>query len=188
MNRQFMGGQDSAKSQALSQALSFAKRNWSGGLFTKTTFKNLTLDSVAFIGANLEKSRFENVRLRNVNFSGANLSGVVMQDSSLDAVNFTGADLRGMQLKNVRARNTTLRGALYDKSLILGTFNTRTLRQIGYDSDTFAARIQNEPATFRQDVLAPVLFAPLQLRPQHLLFWMLMAPLPTAIDQEQTSL
>jgi len=110
--------------------------------------------------------------LRNVDFSGADLQGALISDSTLDSVDFTGADVRGMRIERVRARNVAFRGILLDKSLNLGAFNEAQLLLGALSSEEFDQRIQDEPATFRQDLLAPVLFAPLPLRPLHLLYWM----------------
>jgi uncharacterized protein YjbI with pentapeptide repeats len=180
MNRNFTGGRDTGKNLP-SQPLDYTKRNWPGGLFTKVNFKNLTFDQIEFVGANLEQAVFDNVRLRNVDFSGANLKSVVIRNSTLENVNFTGGDLRGLKFEGVRSRNMQLRGVLHDQSLNLGAYNSGNLRQMAYGIENFDNQIQNEPATFLQDVLAPLLFAPLQLRPLHLLYWMVPTPmtLPT---------
>lgn len=170
-NRRFIGGKDPGNG-LLSHPLAYRDRNWSGGLFTNARFEGLSLKNVQFVGADFRNARFHNVRLRNVDFSGADLQGALISDSTLDSVDFTGADVRGMRIERVRARNVAFRGILLDKSLNLGAFNEAQLLRGALSSEEFDQRIQDEPATFRQDLLAPVLFAPLPLRPLHLLYWM----------------
>jgi uncharacterized protein YjbI with pentapeptide repeats len=167
-NRRFKGGHYSESSRL----------NWSGGQFSNTHFENLTLKNVALVGAALDGAQFRNVRLENVDFSGANLEGVTIRDSTLEGVNFSGANLRKLSLERVRARNVHLQGLVIDRSLNLGTYNEALQRQAAFFSDTFESRLQDELATFRQDLLAPILFGPLPLRPLHLLYWMLPKALP----------
>ena len=170
-NRRFIGGKDPGNGM-LSHPLEYQDRHWSGGEFTNASFENLTLRTVQFVGADLRNARFSNVRLRDVDFSGADLQGALISDSTLDDVDFTGADLRRMRFERVRARNVKFRGILVDKSLNLGAFNAAQLLHGALANEAFEQRIQDEPATFRQDVLAPVLFAPLPLKPLNLLYWM----------------
>lgn len=170
-NRQFMGGKAPGNGPR-SHPLAYRNQNWSGGLFTKARFESLTLKDVQLVGADLKDARFTNVRLHNVDFWGADLKGAVITDSTLENVDFTGADLRGLRFERVRARNVQFRGILLDKSLNLGAFNEAQLHRGALTSEEFDQRIQDQPATFRQDLMAPVLFAPLPLRPLHLLYWM----------------
>lgn len=177
MNRQFIGGKDGH--QALpSQRFAYENRNWSGGIFENALFQGLLLKNVKLIGANLQNARFVNVRLHSVQLTGANLQNAIFSDSSLDDVDFTGANLTGIKFERVRSRNIQLRGALHDRQHNLGSYNDDNLRRNAFRSDDFDKRILNEPDTFRQDVLTPAFFAPVRLRPLHLLFWMVATPSP----------
>jgi uncharacterized protein YjbI with pentapeptide repeats len=176
-NRRFNGGEHSG-SLLQSHPLIHHDQNWSGGQFTNTHFENLTLRDVALVGAALDNALFRNVRLENVDLSGANLQGATFSDATLEGVDFSGADLRKLRFERVRARNVHLQGIVVDRSLNLGTYNEALQRQGAFTSDDFESRIQDELATFRQDLLAPILFGPLPLRPLHLLYWMLPNALP----------
>lgn len=176
-NRRFKGG-DYSGSRLMSHPLIHHNQNWSGGQFSNTHFEGLTLKNVALLGAALDGAQFRNVRLENVDFSGANLEGAIISNSTLEGVNFSGANLRKLRFERVRARNVHLQGIVIDRSLNLGTYNEALQRQAAFSSDTFESRLQDELATFRQDLLAPILFGPLPLRPLHLLYWMLPNALP----------
>lgn len=180
-NRRFNGGENSG-SLLQSHPLIHHDQDWSGGQFTNTRFEHLTLRNVALVGAALESALFRNVRLENVDFAGANLQGATFSDSTLEGVDFSGADLRKVRFERVRARNVRFQGIVVDRSLNLGTYNEALQRQGAFPSEDFESRIQDELATFRQDLLAPILFGPLPLRPLHLLYWML----PTALPQRAT--
>lgn len=176
-NRRFNGGENSGSLQQ-SHPLLHQDQNWSGGTFTNTSFEHLTLRNVALVGTDLANARFRNVRLENVDFSGADLQGASFSDSTLEGVDFSGADLRKLRFERVRARNVRFQGIVVDRALNLGTYNEALQRQGAFTSEDFDSRIQDELATFRQDLLAPVLFGPLPLRPLHLLYWMLPNALP----------
>lgn len=177
-NRRFSGGKHSG-SLLQNHALIHHDQHWSGGQFTNTHFEHLTLRNIALVGADLGNAQFSNVRLENVDFTGANLQGAIFSDSTLEGADFTGADLRRLRFERVRARNVRLEGILLDRSLNLGTYNESLQRQGAFSSEAFESRIQDEMATFRQDLLAPILFGPWPLRPLHLLYWML----PSGLSQ-----
>jgi uncharacterized protein YjbI with pentapeptide repeats len=176
-NRRFNGGGQSG-SLLQSHPLVHRDQNWSGGHFSNSHFEHLTLRNVALVGAALDNALFRNVRLENVDFSGANLQGATFSDATLEGVDFSGADLRKLRFERVRARNVRLQGIVVDRTLNLGTYNEALQRQGAFSSDDFGSHIQDELATFRQDLLAPILFGPLPLRPLHLLYWMLPNALP----------
>ncbi len=170
-NRRFIGG-ETLGNGTRTHPREYSHQNWSGGLFNKSRFESLTIKNVQLVGAHLGETQFVNVRLRNVTLWGADLKRAVITDSSLENVDFTGADLSGLRFERVRARNVQFRGVLLDKSLNLGSFNEAQLHRVALTREEFEKRIQDQPATFLQDLIAPVLFAPLPLRPLHLLYWM----------------
>lgn len=165
----------------------FIDRDWSGSSFQRTTLKGITLRGITLAGADLSGTTFEDMTLQDVSFAGANLEDAVFKDSSLDQVDFTGADLRGLRIeRGRRLHNNVYQGSVIDldENKSFAPHTTKLLRQQVYDQQFFAAQGSEDVSSFRRKVLAPLLMAPLPLRPQQLLYWMLATPLPGTVRSE----
>ncbi len=74
------------------------------------------LNSIDFVGKNLENGKFAHENLENANFSVANLSGV----------DFSGADLRGVDFSGANLTDANLSGADLSGAILSGTVLART--------------------------------------------------------------
>lgn len=167
--------------------LVFDNRDWSGSSLRQSTFKGMTLRGVTLAGADLSSTTFEDMTLQNVSFAGANLRDAIFKESDLDNVDFTGADLRGFRLEKLRRlRNPRYRGSVIDleENKSFSPYRKNLLRTQVYDNRFAAEQGVDDVSSFRQNFFAPLLVAPLPLRPQQLLYWMLATPLPGAIVSE----
>lgn len=85
----------------------------SGGLDVgRTSF----LNSIDFVGKNLENGKFARENLQNANFSVANLTGV----------DFSGADLRGVDFSGANLTDANLEGADLSGAILSGSVLVRT--------------------------------------------------------------
>ena len=179
MNRQF-DAQDEK-----TQPIEFRDRDWSGSTFRDSTLKGLTFKGITLAGADLSNATLENMRLEDVSFAGANLEGATIKKSELKKVDFTGANLKGFRID----RTPNSHRHRYQGSVIELEGNTSfttqaaaLLRQKVYDPRRFSEERMDDMAMFWQSVLAPLLMAPLPLRPQQLLYWMIATPQPAALS------
>lgn len=74
------------------------------------------LDSIDFVGKNLENGKFASENLQNANFSVANLTGV----------DFSGADLRGVDFSGANLTDANLSGADLSGAVLSGSVLRRT--------------------------------------------------------------
>lgn len=95
-----------------------AMRSWravsqnDGGNVGRSSF----LNSIDFVGKNLENGKFANENLQSANFSVANLTGVDFSGANLQGVDFSGANLTGANLSGA-----DLSGAILSGSVLHGT-------------------------------------------------------------------
>lgn len=83
-----------------------------GGNVGRSSF----LNSIDFVGKNLENGKFANENLQSANFSVANLTGVDFSGANLQGVDFSGANLTGANLSGA-----DLSGAILSGSVLHGT-------------------------------------------------------------------
>lgn len=70
------------------------------------------LNSIDFVGKNLENGKFAHENLQNANFSVANLTGVDFSGADLRGVDFSGANLSGANLSGADLSGAVLSGAV----------------------------------------------------------------------------
>ena len=179
MNRRFDAQEDKT------QPIEFRDRDWSGSTFRDSTLKGLTFKGIALAGADLSNATLENMRLEDVSFAGANLEGATIKKSELKKVDFTGANLKGFRIdRTPNSHRHRYQGSVIelDGNTSFTTQAAALLRQKVYDPRRFSEERMDDMAMFRQNVLAPLLMAPLPLRPQQLLYWMIATPQPAALS------
>lgn len=179
-NRRFGMGQDD-------DALRFADRDWSGSSFKGSILQGIGLNRVRLDGADFSEATFDNVTLTDVSFAGANLKGALFRDSILDNVDFSGAQVQGMRFEGLqRLYNPRYRGSVVDfeKNSTFSAYQKNLLRSQVYNNKVFDEFDGGEVAVFRRNVVLPLLMPPLTFRPQHLLYWMLVYPLPATLASD----
>lgn len=184
INRRFDVGLDSESPASLPH------RDWSGSAFKGSSFKGILLANITLDGADLSGATFEDVEMRHVSLTGANLKAVVFRSSVLEDVDFTGADLRGMRLeKPRRLHNLRFRGSILDldQNSSFSPYQKSILKSHAYTEQGFDQFDASEVSRFRRTLIAPLLIAPLRLRPQQLFYWMLSYPQPAQIASSNTS-
>ena len=70
------------------------------------------LNSIDFVGKNLENGKFANENMQNANFSVANLTGVDFSGADLRGVDFSGANLTNADLSGADLSGAVLSGAV----------------------------------------------------------------------------
>ncbi|MBR2034202.1 MAG: pentapeptide repeat-containing protein [Alphaproteobacteria bacterium] len=78
------------------------------------------LNSIDFVGKNLENGKFANENLKNANFSVANLTGVDFSGANLAGVDFSGANLTDANLSGADLTGAVLSGAVLHKTNFTG--------------------------------------------------------------------
>ena len=94
-------------------SIDFVGKNLEDGKFANESFKNANfsvanLTNVDLSGADLQGVDFSGANLTNANLSGANLSGATLSGSVLHGTNFTGAKLNGVKLQDADLENAIL--------------------------------------------------------------------------------
>jgi len=159
----------------------FVNRDWSGSSFKQSSIWGMTFKGITLAGADLSDSTFQNMVIQDVSFAGANLQDATFRDSVLDNVDFTGANLKGLRLERVRRfSNPNYRGALInlESTKSFGPYGKELLRDYVYDNGLYAKQSPDVVLVLKRNFYAPLLFAPLPLRPQQLLYWMIAYPVP----------
>lgn len=93
--------------------IDFVGKNLEDGKFANESFKNANfsvanLTNVDFSGADLRGVDFSGANLTDANLSGADLSGAVLSGAVLHGTNFTGAKLNGVKLQDADLENAIL--------------------------------------------------------------------------------
>ena len=78
------------------------------------------LNSIDFIGKNLENGKFANENLQNASFSVANLTGVDFSGADLRGVDFSGANLTDANLSGANLSGAILSGAVLHRTNFTG--------------------------------------------------------------------
>lgn len=104
------------KSEAKEGASWHAVSNSSDTMVGRSNF----LNSIDFVGKNLENGKFANENLKNANFSVANLTGVDFSGASLVGVDFSGANLTDANLSGADLTGAVLSGAVLHKTNFTG--------------------------------------------------------------------
>ncbi len=93
--------------------IDFVGKNLEDGKFANESFKNANfsvanLTKVDFSGADLRGVDFSGANLTDANLSGADLSGAILSGAVLHRTNFTGAKLNGVKLQDADLENAIL--------------------------------------------------------------------------------